>query len=110
MVILSLGQFFTGGGIAIDVAILSAIMATQVGRPLKWWKKITAPKLRKILAAIWPWTFILFILLSALIFVLTIAGINSKACQQAILIIAGILFFPIIFSVLGAFSQQTSES
>jgi hypothetical protein len=106
MVFLSLGQFFTGGGIAIDVAILSAIMATQINRPLNWWKKITPVWMRNILSIFWPWAFALFILLSLAIFTLTILGVNSPGCQQAIVIIAGILFFPILFSVFGSFSRD----
>jgi len=106
MVILSLGQFFTGGGIAIDVAILSAILATQINRSLSWWKRITPQWMRHFLAISWPWAFALFILLSIAIFSLTIMGVNSPDFQQLIIIIAGILFFPILFSVFGGFSYD----
>ena len=109
MLVLSLAQFFTGGGIAIDVAIVSAIMATQISRPLSWWQKIAPVWMKNVLTLLWPWAFTLFILLSVAIFVLTIAGVNSPACQQVILVVAGILFFPILFSVFGAFSRDLNR-
>ncbi len=104
MLLLSFGQFFTGGGIAIDVAVLSAIIATQINRPLIWWSKIMPEKFQNIFICIWPWAFIIFILLSLANFILIVSGVNSSNAQQTILVIAGILFFPIIFTVLGGFS------
>jgi len=104
MVLLSLIQFLTGGGIAVDVAILSAIIATQVNKPLLWWKKITSAKLRQASARLWPWVFILFLVLAIGMLVLTVLGLNRAAFHQIITYLAAALFFPVIFSVLCGFS------
>lgn len=110
MIVLSLAQFFTGGGIAIDVAILSAIIATQIDKPLLWWSKIMPERAQNVFICIWPWAFIIFILLSLVNFLLTIAGVNSSGCQQMITVIAGILFFPIIFTIAGGFSYDRQKT
>jgi len=106
MVLLSLLQFFSGGGVAIDVAILSAIMSTQINRSHLWWSKFLSEKIHRFFAKLWPWAFAVFILLALANFILAITGVNSPEAQQAIVTIAGLLFLPILLSVFCGFSYD----
>jgi hypothetical protein len=108
MVVLSFWQFITGGGMAIDVAILSAIIATQVNGNLLWWRKITTQKLRYALSLLWPWVFVLFSTLSVAILFLTVVGRNSEAIQELVVVLAACLFLPLILSILGGFSRDAA--
>jgi hypothetical protein len=106
MILLSLIQFFWGGAIVIDIATLSAIMATQINKPLNWLRKHFSVKIQRILAGLWPWSFLFYVLLSFIILLLTIFGINSAVLQKMILIIAAVMFLPILLCIFGGFAYD----
>jgi hypothetical protein len=55
LMILSLGQFVAGGGVApLFLAIPAALVATRIGKPLGWWRRRLPSSARAALAGIWP--------------------------------------------------------
>jgi hypothetical protein len=47
--------FLVGGGVAqVALFILTWVVATRINRPLSWWQKVLAERIRRRLAQFWP--------------------------------------------------------
>jgi len=58
---LSLILWLVGGGFApILMSIFAFIAATQINRPLKWWRKHLPVVLKDFLSMLWPWSIIIY--------------------------------------------------
>jgi hypothetical protein len=63
LLILSIILWLVGGGFApIFFTIFAVATATRIGKPLTWWRKVLPVKVRGVLAKIWPWSTVLFVL------------------------------------------------
>ncbi len=48
------------------MSIFGFVTATQVNKPLKWWRKHLPTNLRVFLSRLWPWAIIIYVLVFAL--------------------------------------------
>jgi hypothetical protein len=62
--LLSVFQFLVGGSFVMDLALITTITATQINRPLTWWKKHLPLSFKGILVKIWPWSLFAFFIIS----------------------------------------------
>ena len=104
--LLSFIQFLVGGGIVIDLAIMASILATRINKPLKWWRRHLSKNVQRILANLWPWSIIAYSLLSFILLLITILGVNNPEMIKLVLISATIMFFPILLSIVGGFAYD----
>ncbi len=59
LLLLCVALFLVGGGFApIFLTILAFVAATQVNRPLRFWRTRAPTALRDLIAGLWPWTLI----------------------------------------------------
>jgi hypothetical protein len=61
LLLLSILQFFVGGGIApLIPAIAAGVTATKINAPLTWWRAHLPVSIRGFLAKVWPFSLIAF--------------------------------------------------
>jgi hypothetical protein len=64
LLILSIILWLVGGGFApIFFTIFAAATATRIDKPLTWWRRHLPAKARGVLARLWPWSIVAFVLL-----------------------------------------------
>lgn len=60
LLLLSIALFLVGGGFApIFLTILAFIAATQINRPLRFWRSRVPVAIRNPISKLWPWTLII---------------------------------------------------
>jgi len=65
--VLSLILWLVGGGFApIFMSILGFAAATQINKPLTWWRTHLPVNLRSFLSKLWPWSMIIYVLVFAI--------------------------------------------
>ncbi len=105
-ILLSALQLFVGGGIVIDLAIITGIVASQIDKPLTWWRVHLSERMQGILAGLWPWAIVAYALSALLLLAASIAGVNNSAMMDWIMVDAAIMFAPIVLSIAGAFARD----
>lgn len=59
LILLSIALLLVGGGLApIPLGIIAGAAATRINAPLTWWRAHLSVNARRLLAKVWPWSFI----------------------------------------------------
>jgi hypothetical protein len=62
LMLLSIILFLVGGGFApIFMAVFASVAASKINRPLNWWRAHLPASIRGLLAKLWPWSIIVFV-------------------------------------------------
>jgi hypothetical protein len=62
LMFLSIILFLVGGGFApIFMAVFASVAASKINRPLNWWRAHLPASIRGLLAKLWPWSIIVFV-------------------------------------------------
>ena len=63
LLLLSISLFMVGGGFGpAFMAIIASLIATQINKPLSWWRTHLPNNLQTILVKLWPWALIIYLL------------------------------------------------
>jgi hypothetical protein len=63
LILLSMIQLLVGGGfVPIAFGIIAGIAGTRIHAPFTWWRAHLSVHTRRFLAALWPWSLIIFVL------------------------------------------------
>jgi len=63
LMLLSIILWLVGGGFApLLMAVFAFLAASRIGRPLNWWRTHLPDFLRDLLARLWPWSIIIYVL------------------------------------------------
>ena len=66
LIMLSILQLIVGGGfIPVVYGIIAGIAGTRIHKPLTWWHNHLPVRARSFLAALWPWSLVVFMLWSS---------------------------------------------
>jgi hypothetical protein len=115
IIILSITLFLFGGGMApITMGIIAGITALRIRNPISWITKYLGKKIHGLLAATWPWTFIIAVGLFLTTVEITILGwffgINDPSVLISILwSLAYPMLLFIIFSVFSGLAYDSKE-
>jgi len=104
--LLSIIQLLVGGSFVMDLAIITAIIATRINKPLTWWRSHLSVKMQHSLAILWPWSLIFYAILSIMMLGITIFGGNHENLLNLLKILATIMFLPLILMIIGGFSYD----
>jgi hypothetical protein len=114
LLLLSILLFFVGGGFApIFPAILAAMTATRINKPLAWWRTHVPAFLQTFLARLWPWSLIAFVLVFIISVEIAIFGFPSvqffgtETTLAILSTLANIMLGLMLFSPLTAFAHDT---
>lgn len=105
--------FLSGGGFGpIGVGIPVSLVATRIGKPLAWWRRHLPPRPRRVVAATWPWTLVVYVVLFLASVATIISGkpltlLTGEETAQAIVLEAGyVLLAVMVMSIISAFAHD----
>jgi protein-S-isoprenylcysteine O-methyltransferase Ste14 len=101
---LSIIQLLVGGAFVMDMAILTCITATRINKPLRWWRSHLPDKVKKSLALLWPWSLMVYIVISIILLGIPIAGLHNEDLLGYLDSAAILMFIPIILMITGGFA------
>ena len=108
--VLSVLQLFTGGGFVIDLALITFLLSFGIRSKLKVWTRIFSNKLGKFLAVLWFPALIFYLGLSVAMLALTIAGTNKSYFMELMVVLATIMFLPIILMIFGSLAYEVKKN
>jgi hypothetical protein len=103
---LSILQFLFGGAFVMDMAIITAITATRINKPLLWWRSHFSNNLKRLLSLVWPWALIFYIVMSSILLGITIFGLYNVELLDYLDIAATVMFILIILMITGGFAYD----
>jgi hypothetical protein len=53
-----------GGSPPLSAGTIACLVATQIGKPLTWWRTHLSDRVQGVLAGLWPWSLIAYVLSS----------------------------------------------
>ena len=63
LLLLAILLFLVGGGFGPPfMALVASLIATQINRPLSWWRSHLPSAVQVILAKLWPWPLVIYLL------------------------------------------------
>lgn len=104
--LLSIIQFLVGGSFVLDLALVAAIVATRINKPLTWWRSRLSVNVRNVLAKLWPWAFITYVFLSIIMLGITIFGVNDASLLDLLGVHAAAMFIPLLLMIFGGFAYD----
>lgn len=105
--LLSIIQLLFGGSFVIDLAIITTITATSINKPLTCWKNHLSSRVKDLLAKLWFWSLIAYIILSFSMLGITVFGANNGSFQELLGVLAALMFAPLILMTIGGFAYDT---
>jgi hypothetical protein len=64
LLLLLIVLWLVGGGFGpVFLSILAVVTATRINKPLTWWRTHLSDGMRSILAKLWPWSIVAFVLM-----------------------------------------------
>jgi hypothetical protein len=117
LTLLTVGLFLVGGGFApVVLAVIPVFAATQIGKPLTWWRSRQPSRTLEILAGLWKWVFPVFIFLCLLAVVVAIFGypllwfFNADGTLAVLSTMSNATFFGLgPLSLISAFAHDSKD-
>lgn len=106
MLILVIIQALVGGGWVPDLGIVTCALAIGINSPLDWWRKRIPEQWQHRLARVWGFGVGFYGLLSVLLLLFTLMGVNNAIVLGYVLNIAGLMILPIPLMIFGAISRE----
>ena len=106
---LSVAQMLVGGGWVIDLALMTCIMATRIGKPLNWWRKHLPTRLRLLLVRLFPASLVGYALVSLSMLALTVLGVNDAAYLKPMGMLAAVMFIPMLVMIPGGLAHDVQR-
>ncbi|UCE13911.1 MAG: hypothetical protein JSV04_01735 [Candidatus Heimdallarchaeota archaeon] len=103
---LSVTQMLVGGGWVIDLALITCVLATRINKPLNWWRTHLSPNVQLWLVKLFPFSLIVYAIISFIMLVLTIFGVNDLALIKPLEVLATAMFIPILLMIFGGLAQD----
>ena len=106
---LSVAQMLVGGGWVIDLSVLSCILATRIDKPLNWWRSNLSSSLRLWLARLFPFSLVVYAVISFSMLVLTVLGVNDARYLKPMEPLAAAMFVPMLLMILGGLAHDVQR-
>ena len=103
-------QTLVGGGWVVDIAAITCILATRIGKPLNWWRSHLPNGLKTWLARLFPASLVGYVLIATGLLALTVLGIDSALLIESITILAGLMFAPMLLMIFGGLATDVQQN
>ncbi len=110
LAILCAAQTLVGGGWVVDIAAITCILATRIGKPLNWWRSHLPRGARTWLVRLFPASLVAYALVASGLLVLTILGIDSVVMIELITVLAGFMFVPMLLMIFGGLAMDVQAT
>lgn len=97
--LLSLVQLLVGGSFVMDLALITALVASRIGRPSKWLRRRFSLRTKTGIAASWPYALIAYSLVAMLLLTITVVGVFDDKILRWIEPAAGMMFLPLLWMI-----------
>ena len=102
--ILCISQVLVGGAWVIDIAVITCLLATRISKPLNWWQSHLTGKVQNGFVKLFPFSLVVYVIISGSMLVLTIFGVNSIVLINLLSPLATAMFIPILLMIIGGLS------
>ena len=109
MIILAIFQCLVGGGWVLDLGIFTSILATRINSPLNWWRR-NLPKRVYILSRLWPLSVLGYAILSMMLLVSTVLGVNNQSIVSMVTPIASAMIIPVPVMIIGGIAYDIKNT
>ena len=99
---LFIAQTLVGGGWILDMAIITVILATRIGKPMSWWRRHLTGRTRVLLDRMLMPALVCYAVISIGLIVLTVMMVDDPSLWDPLNVLATIMFVPMILMILGA--------
>ena len=103
---LFLAQTLVGGGWILDMAIITVILATRIGKPMSWWREHLTGRMRGFLDRLLIPSVVLYAIISSGLIALTVLMVDDPSLRDSLDLLATIMFVPMVLLVLGAVAHD----
>lgn len=103
---LSITQMLVGGGWVIDLAIITCVLATRIGKPLNWWRSHLPQNIQFWLTKLFPFSIIVYAIVAFSMLNFTILGVNNRTFIDLISILAAFMFVPMLLMIFGGLAYD----
>ena len=110
LAVLCAAQTLVGGGWVVDIAAITCILATRIGKPLNWWRSHMPGGIRTWLVRLLPASLVAYALVASGLLVLTVLGIDSAVMIELITVLAGFMFVPMLLMIFGGLATDVQAA
>ena len=106
---LFVAQTLVGGGWILDMAIITAILATRIGKPMSWWRKHLTGRTHAWLNRLFFPSLACYAVISFGLIALTVMIVDDPSWWDSLNILATVMFAPMILMILGALARDAGR-
>ena len=106
---LFVAQTLVGGGWILDMAIITVILATQIGKPMNWWHRHLTGRARVILDRLLLPSLACYAIISFGLIALTVMIVDDPTWWESLNLLATMMFVPMVLMILGAFAHDVGR-
>ena len=103
---LFVAQTLVGGGWILDMAIITVILATRIGKPMSWWRLRLTGRTRMVLDRLLLPSLVSYAIISFGLIALTIMIVDDPSWWEPLNILATVMFVPMVLLILGALAHD----
>lgn len=103
---LFVAQTLLGGGWILDLALITVILATRIGKPLNWWRSHLPSGAQDWLSRVLLPSLVAYAVISFCLLALTVASIEDSSLAVQMEYLATIMFVPMVLLILGAIAHD----
>jgi hypothetical protein len=106
---LFVAQTLVGGGWILDMAIITVILATRIGKPMGWWRLRLSERTRVFLDRLLFPSLVCYAVISSGLIALTVMIVHDPSWWELLNLLATIMFAPMVLMILGAFAHDAGR-
>jgi len=93
----------------MSFAIIAAAVATRIDKPLTWWRTHLSDESRRLLARLWLWPFLAFLVLSFVDLEIAVVGDNPSLINTLPPFVFAVLFLGVVAGFAHDIDRQTDS-
>ena len=106
---LFVAQTLVGGGWILDMAILTAILATRIGKPMSWWRKHLTGRTHTWLNRLFFPSLVCYAVIFFGLIALTVMIVDDPSWWDSLNLLATVMFAPMVLMILGALAHDAGR-
>jgi hypothetical protein len=103
---LSITQMLVGGAWVIDLALITCVIASRINNPINLWRSPLPSNIRLWFVKLLPLSLIVYAIISAIMLILTIMGVNDEGLIILLEPLALLMFIPILLMIFGGLAYD----
>jgi hypothetical protein len=106
---LLVAQTLVGGGWILDMAVITVILATRIGKPLSWWRRHMTGRTRVRLDRLLYPSLACYAIICICLIALTVMLVDDPSLWGSLNLLATIMFVPMVLMILGALAHDVGR-